>query len=63
MRTNVVIDDGLMASAKQLSGCRTKKQTIESGLRLLVKVNSQAAVRKYKGKLGWHGDLESMRRD
>ena len=60
MRTNVVIDDELMA---RTSGCRTKRSAIESGLRLLVQVNSQKKLRDLKGKITWDGDLEDMRRD
>jgi len=63
MRTNVVIDDSLMKEARKISGLRTKKETIESALKLLIKVKSQSFIKKYKGKLKWEGDLESMRRD
>ena len=63
MRTNVVIDDELMNRALQSSGCRTKKATIELGLRLLVQINSQKKLRRLKGKITWEGDLEEMRRD
>jgi len=63
MRTNVVIDDRLMNEAKQVSGLRTKKETIESALRLLIEVKSQNKIKKYRGKLKWEGDPESMRTD
>jgi Arc/MetJ family transcription regulator len=63
MRTNVVIDDKLMSRALRSSGCRTKRSAIESGLRLLVQVNSQKKLRTLKGKITWDGDLEEMRRD
>ena len=63
MRTNVVIDDTLMSQALRSSGCRTKRSAIETGLRLLVQVNSQKALRSLKGKIIWEGDLEEMRRD
>ena len=63
MRTNVVIDDELMTRAMRTSGCRTKRSAIESGLRLLVQVNSQKKLRDLKGKITWDGDLEDMRRD
>ena len=63
MRTNVVIDDKLMSLALRLSGCRTKKAAIETGLRLLVQVHSQKKLRSLKGKVAWEGDLEQMRRD
>ena len=63
MRTNVVIDDKLMSRALRSSGCRTKREVIESGLRLLVQVNSQKKLRSLRGKIAWEGDLEEMRRD
>jgi Arc/MetJ family transcription regulator len=63
MRTNVVLDDALMKVARQISGCKTKKDTIESALRLLIKVKAQSSIKKFKGKLKWEGDLKSMRRD
>lgn len=63
MRTNVVIDDKLMSRALRSSGCRTKRSAIESGLRLLVQINSQKSLRQLKGKIVWEGDLEEMRRD
>lgn len=63
MRTNVVIDDKLMSRALRSSGCRTKRSAIESGLHLLVQVNSQKKLRTLKGKITWEGDLEEMRRD
>ncbi len=63
VRTNVVLDDKLMSRALRSSGCRTKRATIESGLRLLVQVNSQRKLRSLKGKIAWEGDLEDMRRD
>ena len=63
MRTNVVIDDKLMSRALRSSGCRTKRSAVESGLQLLVQVNSQKKLRTLKGKITWDGDLEEMRRD
>jgi Arc/MetJ family transcription regulator len=63
MRTNVVIDDGLMARALKSGGYRTKRSAIEEGLRLLVNVNSQRKLRTLKGKVRWEGDLDAMRRD
>ena len=63
MRTNVVIDDELMSRALRSSGCHTKRSAIESGLRLLVQINSQKRLRSLKGKITWEGDLEEMRRD
>ena len=63
MRTNVVIDDDLMASAIKASGLRTKKDTIEEGLKLLVQMKSQKEIKRFRGKLKWSGNLDEMRLD
>lgn len=63
MRTNVVIDDRLMEQALQLSGLHTKKDVIEAGLKLLVRLSAQERVKKYRGRLRWEGDLDASRRD
>lgn len=63
MRTNIVIDDALMAEALETSGLKTKRQAVEEGLRLLIQVNRQARIRDLRGKLHWVGSLDEMRRD
>jgi Arc/MetJ family transcription regulator len=63
MRTNIVIEDELMKEAQRISGFKTKKETVEEALRLLVLVRKQADIRDFRGKLQWEGDLEKMRID
>lgn len=63
MRTNVVVDDNLMTSALKASGLKTKKDAIEEGLKLLVQVRSQKAIKGFRGKLKWSGNLDAMRTD
>jgi Arc/MetJ family transcription regulator len=63
MRTNVVIDNDLMKSALEVSGLRTKKDAIEEGLKLLVRVKGQEEIRGVRGKLRWIGSLDEMRSD
>jgi Arc/MetJ family transcription regulator len=63
MRTNIVIDDGLMTEAQRVTGLRTKKETVEKGLELLISIQRQGEIRKFRGKLHWEGDLEKMRTD
>lgn len=63
MRTNIVIDDSLMQTALEVSGCKTKRKVIDEALKLLVQVRSQEAVRALKGRLKWEGNLEAVRRD
>lgn len=63
MRTNIVIDDELMANALKVSGLQTKKDAVEEGLKLLIKLNEQQAVRSLRGKIHWESDLNEMRGD
>lgn len=63
MRTNVVIDDTLMQNALSLSGLRTKRETVEAGLRLLVQIRQQEQIRQARGKLKWEGNLDVSRAD
>ena len=61
MRTNIVIDDQLMADALKATGLSTKKEAVEEGLRLLIRRKKQQKVRKLRGKLKWEGNLDEMR--
>ena len=63
MRTNIVVDDKLMAEALKLSNIKTKKGVVETALKLLVQVKKQEAIRKLRGKLNWEGNLSEMRID
>ncbi len=63
MRTNIVIDDKLMADALKASGARTKREAVELGLRTLLQLRRQGEARRLRGKVKWEGDLEAMRRD
>lgn len=61
MRTNIEIDDRLMRAAMRSSGARTKRATVEAGLRLLVQVRAQAGIRRLRGKIKWEGNLDESR--
>jgi Arc/MetJ family transcription regulator len=63
MRTNIVIDDRLMARAMRASGAATKREAVEKGLRLLLRLKQQEKIRSARGRLRWEGSLEAMRRD
>ncbi len=63
MRTNIDIDDDLMARAIKAGGFRTKKEAVEAALELLVRTHAQTGVRRLRGKVKWEGSLEDMRRD
>jgi Arc/MetJ family transcription regulator len=63
MRTNIVIDEKLISEAMKLSGAPTKRQVVEDGLRLLVRLKRQERIRRSRGRLRWTGNLGEMRRD
>lgn len=62
MRTNIEIDDALMAEARKLSGRRTKKDTVDEALRLMVRLRRQRNVNAAFGKYHWRGDLAERRK-
>lgn len=63
MRTNIVIDDDLMADAMRATGLKTKREAVELGLQTLLRLRKQEDIRKWRGKLAWSGDLDAMRTD
>lgn len=63
MRTNIDIDDRLMAEAMAATGLTTKRETVEAALRLLARRKRQAGMRDLYGQVDWQGDLDAERRD
>jgi Arc/MetJ family transcription regulator len=63
MRTNIVIDDKLMADTLRATGLKTKREVVELGLRTVLRLQQQQKIRQLRGKLAWEGDLEAMRID
>ena len=53
MRTNIEIDDALMAQAMTVTGLTTKRATVEAGLCLLVQVHNQTQALEALSGLGW----------
>jgi Arc/MetJ family transcription regulator len=51
MRTNIEIDDDLMAAAQKLSKVKTKKAIVEEALRLFVTIENQKKLSSLKGKI------------
>ena len=63
MRTNIEIDDTLMANAMKAGGFKTKRETVDESLRLLIQMRAQQELLSLRGKIKWVGDLDEMRRD
>lgn len=56
MRTNIDIDDELMAKAMEAGPYKTKKDAVEAGLKLLARQAAYREILKWEGKLKWEGD-------
>ena len=63
MRTNIVIDDDLLEGAMRATGAKTRREAVELGLAVLVRLKEQEEIRGLRGKLRWTRDLDEMRRD
>jgi Arc/MetJ family transcription regulator len=61
MRTNIDIDDELLAQAMKVFGTTTKKATVEAALQRAVRRHLQRDVLDLRGKVEWVGDLDEMR--
>ena len=56
MRTNIDIDDDLLARAMQAGPYKTKREAVEAGLKLLARQAAYKEILKWRGKLKWEGD-------
>lgn len=61
MRTNIEIDDDLLAEARRVAGTATKRETVEVALRELVARDRRAQILRLRGKVRWEGDLAASR--
>ena len=59
MRTNIVIDDKLMADVMASGDFKTKKDAVEEGLRLLKRKKAYAALLAARGTLFWDDSDEA----
>lgn len=61
-RTNIELDDDLVAKAMRLTGARTKREVVDVALRRLVeKGDLYRALRRLQGALEWEGDIGAWR--
>jgi antitoxin ParD1/3/4 len=56
MRTNIIIDEDLMAQAMKAGPYKTKKEAVEAGLKLLARQAAYREILKWRGKLRWEGN-------
>ena len=63
MRTNIEIDDELMAKAMAVLGVKTKIEAVDLALRSALRKAAYESLRALRGQVEWEGDLVAMRTD
>lgn len=61
MKITVEVDESLMADALQAAGLTATDQVIELALTLLIQIKHQEAIKAFRGKCAWDGNLDEMR--
>ena len=61
MRTNIELDDELVAEAMAATGLPSKRATVEEALRVLVLQHRRKTALANLAGLGWEGDLDATR--
>ncbi|TAK46017.1 MAG: type II toxin-antitoxin system VapB family antitoxin [Betaproteobacteria bacterium] len=56
MRTDIEIDDRLLAEAMRAGGFKTKPAAVEEGLRLLIRKKAYSDVLALRGMVHWKGE-------
>lgn len=62
MRTNIVLDDKLVAKGMKATGIKTKRELVDYALRELLRHEEQAKLLNLKGRIEWEGDLSKSRK-
>ena len=62
-RTNIDIDDELIAEAMRKYGLKTKREAVDLALRRLVGPRLSPEFLESVHGMGWEGDLDAMRND
>jgi Arc/MetJ family transcription regulator len=63
MRTNIDIDDKLMAEAMKATKAKTKKEAVVIALQDVVRRKKQLGILKLVGKIDGDWDIDAWRRD
>jgi len=61
VRTNIEIDEDLIAEAMEALGVKTKKEAVTEALRRTVRARRQLHAWDALRGSGWEGDLDDMR--
>jgi len=65
VRTNIVIDDGVMQKALRISGLKTKREVVDRALKEFIANNTRMNLLELKGKILFSEDYDykTMRED
>ncbi len=63
MRTNIDIDDKLMAQAMKFTKAKTKKEAVVIALEDIVRRHKQLGILELRGKIDGDWDIDAWRRD
>ena len=58
MRTNIEIDEHLIAKAMKVLNVKTKKEAVETALRIVMEREARENIRKLRGKVEMFTDAE-----
>ena len=61
-RTNVVLDDQLVAKCQRATGIKPRKSLIDFALHEVLRHENQKKLLSLKGKVDWQGDLSTWRK-
>jgi Arc/MetJ family transcription regulator len=61
-RTNIVIDEKLVAQVQRVAGVRTIREAVDYALRTVLRSRRAQEVRRLKGSGAWEGSLDRSRR-
>lgn len=61
-RTNIELDDRLVAEGLRIFKCRSKRELVELALLELLKSSKRKEVLKLRGQVQWEGNLDESRR-
>ena len=63
MRTNINIDDRLLARARRLTRLRTKREIVHRALEVLVQSEARKDIMRLRGSGIWKGTLKALRKN
>jgi Arc/MetJ family transcription regulator len=61
-RTNIVLDDKLVADCQRVTGIKTRRALVHHALEELLRHGRQKKVLELKGAVRWEGDLAAWRK-